>query len=430
MSITAYDGPLVTFPTSNTTGLTQSNPQQGPSLFNAGVALIDPRSPFTYQPGSPTTKTVWGVLESHYWGIDQVVSTATANNIAAAQTATAGTALTLRSANTTGVTVSVSVTSALTGQVVTGLIALDSAMTGVTFGQVGTVQLWDPTKAVARCVTVTSNADDATGTYTIAGYDLYGYPLSQTLTGGSTASVTSTKAFKYVASVTPAGTVNSTGVTVGTADTIGLPLRADRQANCLIYWGNPPQLMSESTTASEQVITIPVTLSQISSTSNFFVAAPFNGKVVGGGFTVGPQAALTTGLATIKLQANSTSVTGGTLTLTATALATSGVNATASAVTAANSFSAGQLIGFAGATVSTAFATGAGFFYVTVVNTDVGGGTFTAAVTAAATTTSGDVRGTFALPSSSDGAKRLVVYQAIPPGSIGTATSIFGVTQA
>lgn len=432
MTITANEGATVLgFPGAPLSGMpANTNPETGPSLSHDGMAYLDPRGPYTYIPGQNFGKKIYGVLQSHYCAIDQVVATATVNNIAAAQTATAGTALTLRSANTTGITASVSIVRADTGATVTGLLAVDSAMSGVLFGTAGTINIWNPNVSIARCITVTSSADDATGTYTIAGFDLYGYPLTQALTGGSTATVTSTKAFKYIASVTPSGTVNSTGVTVGTADTVGLPLRADRQAETLIYYGTTPTLMSGTTTGSEQVVSLPVTLSQVSTTSNFFVAAPFNGKVVGGGFTVGAQAALTTGLATIVLQANSTSVTGGVLTLSAAALATSGVNATATAVTAANSFTAGQLIGFSAATVSTAFATGAGYFYITLLNTDQGGGTFTAAITATATTTTGDTRGTYALPTASDGVKRLVVYQVIPPNHIGTATSVFGVTQS
>jgi hypothetical protein len=60
-------------------------------------------------------------------------------------------------------------------------------------------------------------------------------------------------------------------------------------------------------------------------------------------------------------------------------------------------------------------------------------GTFVAAVTTAATTTSGDVRGTYVPSSATDGAKRLVVGVLLPAIAVGpqaTRTGALGVTQA
>jgi hypothetical protein len=60
-------------------------------------------------------------------------------------------------------------------------------------------------------------------------------------------------------------------------------------------------------------------------------------------------------------------------------------------------------------------------------------GTFVAAVTTAATTTSGDVRGTYVPSSAADGAKRLVVGVLLPAIAVGpqaTRTGALGVTQA
>lgn len=63
--------------------------------------------------------------------------------------------------------------------------------------------------------------------HTIQGYDEYQQPMSQTLTGPSgTEIVYTTKAFRYITSVSAAGNTVS-GVSVGSSDTIGLPLRAD-----------------------------------------------------------------------------------------------------------------------------------------------------------------------------------------------------------
>jgi len=65
-----------------------------------------------------------------------------------------------------------------------------------------------------------------TATYTISGYDQYGQPMTQTIAAPSTSTVTTTKAFKSIVSITNANaTAGTNGLTVGTADVIGLPLR-------------------------------------------------------------------------------------------------------------------------------------------------------------------------------------------------------------
>jgi hypothetical protein len=60
-------------------------------------------------------------------------------------------------------------------------------------------------------------------------------------------------------------------------------------------------------------------------------------------------------------------------------------------------------------------------------------GTFVAADTATATTTTGDVRGTFAPSGATDGIKRLVMCVALPGIAVGpnsTRVGALGVTQA
>ena len=255
MTITAFDGPVVVFPQPNTSSLVQTNPEAGPSIFNHGIALGDPRAIYAYDPGQNFGAQVSGWVSLSCQTLDQVPYTTTANNLAGAQTATAGTAMTLRSASATGITAGVSIVNALTGANVTGLLAIDSAMTTVTFGSAGTIQIWDPTKAISRNVTISSNANDTSGTYTVRGYDIYGYPLAETITGSNGTSGTASlasglKAFKYIASVTPAGTVNSTGAAVGVGDVIGLPLRADRWTELSAYVGNTAIIATTGFTAA------------------------------------------------------------------------------------------------------------------------------------------------------------------------------------
>jgi hypothetical protein len=105
-------------------------------------------------------------------------------------------------------------------------------------GAGGPMRYWNPAWALSRCIGITSNGDDTGGSYTIRGYDPYGYPLTQTITGLSSGQAVTTKAFKYIASVTPNGTINSTTLTVGTLDVFGLPLRTDWVPYLTVYWNS------------------------------------------------------------------------------------------------------------------------------------------------------------------------------------------------
>lgn len=238
MTITAFPSPIGTMAADPVGGPAGSNPETGPSFFMHGTMLLDPRLPFTYIPGQNFGKQTSGWITVEAQVINQVPATATSNNVAIAQTATAGTALTLRTANTTGVTAGVTIIRADTGVPVTGLIALDSAMTTVPFGQAGTIQPWSPTTALSRNINILSTGTDQTGTFTVRGFDIYGFPMSETITGGNGTASPGKKAFKYIQSVTPAGTVTSTGLAVGTGDIIGMPLRADQWGDLNVTYNN------------------------------------------------------------------------------------------------------------------------------------------------------------------------------------------------
>jgi len=218
MSITANSGPYVSF---GQGPFPDYNPEAGPSLFYAGAGLLDPRPYYTYVPGQDFGAATAGFLGfTRIMTVNQVPSTLSATNIATSQTPVSGTAVTLTAG--TGVTGSVSITNASTGVAVTGLLALDGAAGRVSFGSSGTIQLWDPTKALARNVRITTASGD-TAVYTVRGYDIYGYPMSEAITANGATTVSGAKAFKYIASVTPVGTVGAT-VTVGTGDVFGFPI--------------------------------------------------------------------------------------------------------------------------------------------------------------------------------------------------------------
>lgn len=213
----------------------------GPSLFWGGAGLIDPRQ--SYQPGQDYTVPILGWTGLDMLVIDQVPSALVANNIAASQVPVAATPLTLVSVNGAGITVGASVTNLATGQLVSGLLVIDSAPAVITYGQQNPVMIYDPRTAIARAVRIVSVGDDSAATFVVRGYDLYGQPMTETLTGAAVGTVTGKKAFKFIASVTPAGTLSGSAVTVGTTDIIGFPIYADEWPMIDIFYGTPPAIL-------------------------------------------------------------------------------------------------------------------------------------------------------------------------------------------
>ena len=140
MTVSAFSGPLLTFGQS----ASDYNPDLGTSLLYAGSGLLDPRTPFTYEPGqSATTFTAGWLGTSNIRTVDAVPYTAAAAAIVASANPTTAT-LTLVSAAsaTTGVSITNSVVNAATGQTDTSsLVALDSylSFTGAISGNVLTV---------------------------------------------------------------------------------------------------------------------------------------------------------------------------------------------------------------------------------------------------------------------------------------------------
>lgn len=260
MADSAFSGPLnVWGATPNLGGLGNTldynDAAGGPSLFLNGFGTMDPRNQFTYQPGGQ--KGAYGWLGGpDITIINAVPGTLSPVVIAGAQAAVAGTALTLATSSVGPITVGQSITNSATGATVTGLLAIDGTMSPVTFGSntvgglglvtSGFQSIWDPTKALSRCVTVTSVGNDSAGSFLVKGYDVYGFPMSEAITGGNATLATGKKAFKYIASVTPAGTLTGSNVSVGVSDTYGLMLRSDLFQYFQIYWPDTTLISSNS----------------------------------------------------------------------------------------------------------------------------------------------------------------------------------------
>ena len=237
---TAFSGPLIIYGDRNPLGSGgSSNSDKAPSVLWGGNGILDHRA--GYNRTRAGAIGIWSQM-----AVDAVPSTISAVNIAAAQSVTAATPMTLVSASGAGVTVQAAATTywASGNTVPANALILDSAPALLSFGLASVssatteVSYYDPSTMLARNVRVTTNADDTGGFYTVAGYDVYGYPMTEKLTGVSSAVAAGKKAFKFVTSVTPSGTINSTSVTVGTGDVFGFPLRADTFAYVEVTYNN------------------------------------------------------------------------------------------------------------------------------------------------------------------------------------------------
>jgi hypothetical protein len=366
MSISAFSGPLVSFGQSSSGS--DYNPEAGPSMFYNGAAILDPRPAYTYSPGQD-----FGAITAGFLGIQDVVSlnilpyTKAVAAIAAAANTVAATPMTLvtSSSATTGIAVAQSIVRADTGVAVTGLLGIDAytsvtgyvsngtsgtagnilivsansagpltvgmvitgtnipagttitgygptvtatdggsaaGLTGsytvsgapfaagtsgsqltitaslgnatlnaiaaerVPFGSAGTIQIWNPMALTARAVSITTSVATVgtANVFTVAGYDVYGYPMSEAITVPATSvsgtTVNGKKAFKFITSVTPSVTDATTSYSVGTTDIFGFPLRTDYfGANVIVYPGTGGTNVVTSVTGYTAAVTTAAT---------------------------------------------------------------------------------------------------------------------------------------------------------------------------
>ena len=89
----------------------------------------------------------------------------------------------------------------------------------------GAAGIWDPAQVGSRVLQYVASAAYA-GTVTVKGYDIYGQPMTETVTMNGTTPVFGLKAFKYIASATPSLTSAST-ISIGTTNLVGYPQRVD-----------------------------------------------------------------------------------------------------------------------------------------------------------------------------------------------------------
>ena len=290
MTATAFTGPIVTcredaLASYNTPVNIPSsqNPDSGPSLFHMAVALLDPRIQYTYDIGqaqNPQGFNASGVaingaptvgwLSATFQVADYAPGTASTTSLAAIGTAiTASTTVTLTASNSGGVTTASTCTNAINGSLVTGLWQIDNTPAPYTFGT-GTYGVWDPANPpIGRCIsiaTATNNTMSAT-TFTISGYDAYGYPITQVMQGpGGGATTFSSKAFKWVSGITVGATTATNTFSIGVSDTYGLPLFAQQVGYIRAFWANTNVETSAATTFTAGSTTISTTSSDVRGT--------------------------------------------------------------------------------------------------------------------------------------------------------------------
>lgn len=148
------------------------------------------------------------------------------------------------------------------GTVLTGTVT--AQVTGplacmLPFGSAGTVRLWNPQALTARAVAITAAAA-ASGTvvFTIRGYDIYGFPMIETITAAANTQTVGKKAFKYVKSVTP-GTSDAQNYSVDTTDIFGFAIRSDFFGDVLINYSASlnPAVITANTGYTASVQTVP-----------------------------------------------------------------------------------------------------------------------------------------------------------------------------
>lgn len=238
MGVSAFKGPIIGYGTRAPLGSGGSeNPDLGPSMFWGGSGFIDPRAGY-----NQTKMGAIGIGGGESAVINAVPSAISAVNIAASQSP-GSSALTLVSTTGAGITVLTTATTVWSsGNVIpVGALAIDGLPGLVAFGLPSVsngytkVSFYDPTKAIARNVRITSGGNDSGITFLVSGADLYGYPQTEAITGANAGVASGKKAFKFVYSITPSGAVASTA-SAGTGDVIGFPMLSSFWGDVDIVW--------------------------------------------------------------------------------------------------------------------------------------------------------------------------------------------------
>jgi hypothetical protein len=120
---------------------------------------------------------------------------------------------------------------------------------GLSAGSSSYADIWDPTTLGSRAVSITAGGTTLAGiVFTVVGYDIYGQPQTEAITGPATGTVNGKKTWKWIASVTPSGSSSQT-VSIGTADIFGFPIKVTSFPYVSLWWNNAAQVAAQFTAA-------------------------------------------------------------------------------------------------------------------------------------------------------------------------------------
>ena len=217
-------------------------PDSAPSMgYGGGEGLMDNRLAYNkfnnVAAGTTTAPAIIGWYTPAVV-VNAVPSAISAVNIAASQSPGAG-AINLVSSSGAGITVLATAFTALPSlnTIPVGALALDGNPGYQIFGTRDRTGFYDHTTFLARNVRITSGGNDSGITFTVKGFDVYGFPQTATVTGANVGVASTTKAFKWVTSVTHTGSVAGT-VTIGTGDVYGFPLFVNSFGYVYIVYNN------------------------------------------------------------------------------------------------------------------------------------------------------------------------------------------------
>lgn len=108
---------------------------------------------------------------------------------------------------------------------------------------------------VPRNLRFTSAGNDTGITFTVAGFDVYGVPMSETITGANAGIASGAKAFYSVTTITASG-ASAGNVSIGTGDVLGIPYFV-RDRGLVIRAGYNNTLAADAGTFTPAVSTTP-----------------------------------------------------------------------------------------------------------------------------------------------------------------------------
>jgi len=234
-------GPFVSYGNNpNPAGGGAVNTNAGPGAMFGGNGFLDPRV------GVDTTRKGWiGVGVEYRRVLAQVPSTKGTAKIAALANVSSGVAMTLAAAST-GITVLGTGGLYVNGSgntVPAAALVLDGNPTITSYGLANPAGNYNNNAytlgtLLARAVSVTGVSGGAGGAFLVTGYDVYGYPMTETITAAAGVATTNgAKAFKFVTSVKPQFT-DAHNYSVGTTDIFGFPVKAAFWHETLVYWNS------------------------------------------------------------------------------------------------------------------------------------------------------------------------------------------------